>query len=335
MLTISDRASSPRPRCPARRPRGRRSARTRRRCAPSRCARAVHQRRRAGLERERRAVVPGAEAAELDRQPERGVGRQQRLHARRVDRRLGRVDLGVPAERRRVLGQPRVGVAPAAQEALDLRLRVRASSRARRPARAGSARRASISARSGIVTCQPASATKRGRDDVRRVEQRVAQSAARCATRRAAGRRRRAGGGALSIAFTAPPSRQCGCSCSAWPARPAHLDRAVDGSAAGRPDLERARLGDDREVGGDAVARAGQPADAAGLLVGVRAHERGRRASAPRRGQRLGRDDHRRDPALHVARAAADDRPVAHLGVERIVRPSRPRAARARRRCAR
>ena len=122
----------------------------------------------------------------------------------------------------------------------------------------------------------------------------------------------------FSIAFTAPPSRQCGCSCSAWPARPGDVDRAVDGAAAGGPDLERARLGDDREVGGHAVARAGEPADAAGLLVGVGAHHdvTAQRAAL---GEHLGSDDHRRDPALHVARAAADDPAVGDQRVERVV----------------
>src|SRR6185436_20968601 len=96
-------------------------------------------------------------------------------------------------------------------------------------------------------------------------------------------------------------------------------DRAVDRAAARGPDLEARRLGHDREVGGDAVARAGQAADAAGLLVGVRAHDQ-LAADRPRDG--LGREHHRGDPALHVAGATAADPTVADLRVEGIVIPA-------------
>ena len=109
-------------------------------------------------------------------------------------------------------------------------------------------RRASRSARSGIVTCQPASATKRRDDDVRRVEQRVAEVGAAAplaaqpvdAVEQEAGLVDRVDGAAVApvrvlLLGVAGAAR--------------HLDRAVDGAAAGGPDLERARLGDDREVG--------------------------------------------------------------------------------------
>ena len=121
------------------------------------------------------------------------------------------------------------------------------------------------------------------------------------------------------MALTAPPSRKCGCSCSAWPGGP---DARCSRRCRGRPARRPARgLGDDGEVGRHAVARAGQPADAAGLLVGVGADDEVA-AQAAARDERLGGDDHRRDAALHVARAAADDPAVDHLGVERVVVPA-------------
>ena len=61
------------------------------------------------------------------------------------------------------------------------------------------------------------------------------------------------------------------------------------------------------------MARAGQRAGAARLLVRVRADDDVATQPAAR-GERLGRDDHRRDAALHVARAATDDAAVAHWG---------------------
>ena len=67
------------------------------------------------------------------------------------------------------------------------------------------------------------------------------------------------------------------------------------------------------------MARAGQAADAAGLLVRVRAHDQ---LAADRAGDGLRRDHHRGDPALHVARAAAADPAVAHQRVEGIVVPA-------------
>ena len=100
-----------------------------------------------------------------------------------------------------------------------------------------------------------------------------------------------------------------------------HADLAVDAAAAGRPDLEAGRLRHDREVGAEATARAGEAADAARLLVGVGADD-DVAAQGAARGQRLGRDDHRRDATLHVARPAARDDAVAHLRVERVVLPA-------------
>ena len=178
--TITGTAASPRSRCPARTRRGRRSARTRRPCAPSR-SRAART--------SARACPPRARTSR----------RRTRCRARRASR--GRPSAALAPSSACTLGastgvsdgltsvcQANVGgcsashesvVAPAAQEALDLGAARRSSSRARRPAAGGSAPTASISARSGIVTCQPASATKRVGDDVRRVEQRVARGRAR------------------------------------------------------------------------------------------------------------------------------------------------------------
>ena len=104
------------------------------------------------------------------------------------------------------------------------------------------------------------------------------------------------------------------------PGAPRHGDLAVGAAAAGRPHLEPGRLGDDREVGRDAVARAGERADAGGLLVGVRADDHVA-AQVARRRERLGRDHHRGDPALHVARAAADQAVALDAGAELLRRP--------------
>ena len=183
-------------------------------------ARAVHQRRRARLQRERRAVVPGAEPAERHRQPERARWRPaapgRSAASTGVSDGLTSVcqwkSGGCSASHESV-------VAPAAQEALDLAwasvVHPRASAccgqdqhgERRSPPGRGSSRASPRRRRSAWRRC-PAG--------------RAAGGAARraCASRRAAGRRRRAGSGALSIALTAPPSRQCGCSCSACPARP-------------------------------------------------------------------------------------------------------------------
>ena len=177
-----------------------------------------------------------------------------------------------------------------------------------------------ISARSGRVTGHPASATSRlatmsgGSSSGWRELRRLRQSARSRSTPASRNRAR-------SIAFTAPPSRQLGVLLLGVARAPGQHDRAVDRAAAGGPDLEAARLGHDREVGGDAMPGAGQAADAAGLLVGVRAHDQIAGEAARRRDGFCG-DDHRGDAALHVARAAADDAAVANLRVEGIVVPA-------------
>ena len=248
------------------------------------------------------------------------MAREQRLHARRVDRRLGGVDLRVPLEApagaRRATGRRRTRRAGSPRPPRGRRR----SSRRRRPARGRISTASVSSARSGIVTGQPASAEKRlatmsgGLSSGWCASLRLRHSAPQRvdAVEQVARLVDRVDGAAVA------PARVL---LLGVPGAPLDGHRAVDRAAAGGPDLERARLGDDREVGRDAVARAGEAADAAGLLVGVRADEQVARDAAGR-GDRLGRDDHRCDPALHVARPAPAHAPVRHPRLERIVLPA-------------
>ena len=299
-------------------------------------ARPVHQRRRARLQRERRAVVPGAQPAELGRQAERA--RWRRSSACTLAASTGVSD-GLTS-----VCQRNVGGCSASHESvshqrrrkrLDLGLGVGSSSPCASACWGRISTDRSISARSGIVTCQPASATKRVGDDVRRVEQRVRGGRRGCATRA----RSRSTPVEQEAALVDRVDRAAVAPVRVLllgvPGAAGERDRAVDGAAAGRPDLQRARLGDDREVGRDAVARAGQAADAAGLLVGVRADDHVAGAARRVSASASAASDHRRDPALHVARAAADDRARRRPAGRTGRRPSRPRARRGRRRCGR
>ena len=73
-------------------------------------------------------------------------------------------------------------------------------------------------------------------------------------------------------------------------------------------------------------ARGEQPARAGRLLLGDRVDDQVAGERNAELGQRAGRDDHARDPALHVARPAAVEQAVAQLGRERIGhRPVRAR----------
>ena len=173
-------ASGPRARCPARTRTRSSTARARRPCAPSRCARGPYMTRRcARLERERRAVVPAAEPAERERQAERRWRRQQRLHARGVLRRLGRVGLRVPAER-----------AAGARRARGRRRTTPAGRPRPRAGRRASSRRASACCREdqrgerelravGDRHVPARVGDEAGGHDVGRIEQRVAQLARR------------------------------------------------------------------------------------------------------------------------------------------------------------
>ena len=99
-------------------------------------------------------------------------------------------------------------------------------------------------------------------------------------------------------------------------------------AAARHPDLERRRLRHDAGVGAHAVPRGGEPAGAGRLLVGdgVHDHVAGELHAEPR--EHLGRVDHARDAALHVARAAPVQVAVADLGPIRVARPALARVGR-------
>ena len=86
----------------------------------------------------------------------------------------------------------------------------------------------------------------------------------------------------------------------------------VQRAAAGVPDVAARRLRDDRRVGADAVAHGGDAAGAERLLVGRRAHHEVAGQAHAGAGQGGGRERHRAHAALHVARTAAVQQPVAH-----------------------
>ena len=130
---------------------------------------------------------------------------------------------------------------------------------------------------------------------------------------------------AFSIALTAPPRRQSGWRTSACPGRPGTADHAVVRTSARDPGLKAGRLGHDAGVGPQAALDQRGAARTRGLLVGVGRDQQIAVERDPERGQRLDREHHRRDPALHVARAAPVHAPVAHGRDERIARPLRTR----------
>ena len=136
-----------------------------------------------------------------------------------------------------------------------------------------------------------------------------------CATPRAAARTRPARRRSFSIAFTAPPSRQCGCASSAWPGRPSTVTTGVSEPRHARPHLEPGRLRADAGVGAHAVLHARRcppaPDDSSSVFVHTTTVA-GEPDAEPR--ERLGREHHAADAALHVARAAAVEVAVADLG---------------------
>ncbi len=103
---------------------------------------------------------------------------------------------------------------------------------------------------------------------------------------------------------------------------PGDRDRRHQAAAAGHPDVEAGRLGDDPRVGPDAVCDRGDAAGAGRFLVGDRVHEQIAVEPDAESRQRLGRERHRRDAALHVHGAAAVEPPLAHDRRERIARPA-------------
>ena len=106
---------------------------------------------------------------------------------------------------------------------------------------------------------------------------------------------------AFSIALTAPPSRQPGCTISAWPARPSTVIGRVDGAATGDPGIELGRFAAETGVGPHAVVDAGVGAGAARLFVGVGAEDdvAGQAYAEPM--QDGEREELIGDAALHVA----------------------------------
>ena len=90
-------------------------------------------------------------------------------------------------------------------------------------------------------------------------------------------------------------------------------DHRVDAAATGHPDVEAGGLGAEAGVGAHAVRGAGVGAGAARLLVGVGAEDdvAGEVRAQPR--DRLEREQHAGDAALHVAAAAAVELAVADL----------------------
>ena len=104
------------------------------------------------------------------------------------------------------------------------------------------------------------------------------------------------------------------------PARHAH--DAVLGAAARDPDVEAGRLGDDARVRAQPALDDRRAACAGRLLVRVRRDDQVAGEADTFRGEHLGGEHHRRDPALHVAGAAAVELPVSHLRGERLARPA-------------
>ncbi len=104
-----------------------------------------------------------------------------------------------------------------------------------------------------------------------------------------------------------------------------HRDHAVVRAAARDPGLEAGRLGHDAGVRPQAVLDQRRASRARGLLVRVGRDEQIAVERHPERGQRLDREHHRRDPALHVARPPPVQAPVAHRRDERVARPLRTR----------
>ena len=99
-------------------------------------------------------------------------------------------------------------------------------------------------------------------------------------------------------------------------------ERGGERPAAGDPDLERGRLGDDARVRPHAVAHGGQAARARRLLVGDRVHDQVALQAHTEPVQHLGRVHHAGDAALHVAGAAPVQVAVAHLGLVGVARPA-------------
>ena len=113
------------------------------------------------------------------------------------------------------------------------------------------------------------------------------------------------------------------------PRAAAHRDARQQAAAAGDPHGQAARLGHDGGVGLQ-QARGEQPARAGRLLLGDRVDDQVAGQRNAELGQRARRHDHARHAALHVARPAAVEPAVAHVGGEGV--RQRPVASAARRR---
>src|SRR5262249_39349314 len=93
-------------------------------------------------------------------------------------------------------------------------------------------------------------------------------------------------------------------------------------AAAGNPDLEARRLRHDCSICAKPSLHERGPAGSRGLLVGVRRDEQLAGELDVLCDEPLECEDHRRNTAFHVARAAPVEATVAHLGCERIARPA-------------
>ena len=126
----------------------------------------------------------------------------------------------------------------------------------------------------------------------------------------------------FSIAFTAPPSRQCGCAISAWPGRPVTVNVGVSdprqathtSNAVGSGTMPASARTPWRTA-----ARPPAPDDSSSVIVFT---IRSPLQPHPEPVQHLGREHHAGHAALHVAGAAPVQVAVAHLGPVRVARPA-------------
>jgi hypothetical protein len=117
--------------------------------------------------------------------------------------------------------------------------------------------------------------------------------------------------------------REAGVACAALHGDPGHqrAARAEPGGQAGR-------LGDDAAVRAQAAGGDRQRARAGRLLVGYRVDDQVAAQRHVECAQHLGREQHARDPALHVAGAAPVDPAGTDVGRERRARPTIDRLGR-------
>src|SRR5581483_6120585 len=287
----------------------------RRRVREVEVARPEGDRRDAGLDGEGRAVVPVVEADDLAPGSDRARGADELRDDRVVVCDLGgRHASDEPAHGRRVRGEPRVGRGRRLDPVHELALDRRAP--AVRVGLLGQVLDVAVEPAAGGVRHHPFAAGDHRRHAIRRRQARMGRSAA-------PGRAQRLDRveddrrllDRVHAALVDRPRRQPG-------VRAASLDgdRREEAAPAGRRDVERRRLRDD-----DAVrlenARKGDAARAGRFLVGSGRDDEIASELDTRLCERLRGGDHRRDAALHVARAAPVHEAVVDHGRPRVVRP--------------